>query len=142
MISSKDPLVHYDAAELIVISCDASSYGLIGAVLYHVIDGEKRQAAFASRSLTSAEKNYAQIGREALSIIFAVKSFHNYLFARSFTILTDKPLLGLFGSHKPLLEICSLCMSHWFLPMTCYLYSIIYREANVTITSTQLAACR
>jgi hypothetical protein len=131
MISSKTVLVHYDPAKPIVVSCDASSYG-VGCVLSHVIDGEERPVAFASRTLTPAEKNYAQIDREALAIVFAVRRFHKYLFARRFIIVTDhKPLLGLFGSHKPVPEICSPRMTRWLLTLSSYLYKIVYREGKL-----------
>ena len=54
-----------------------------------------------SRSLLPAEKNYSQIKKEGLAIIYAIKKFHRFIHGRSFILqTTHKPLLVLFGSKK------------------------------------------
>ena len=50
---------------------------------------EEKLIAFASRSLASAEKQYSQLEKEALAIVFGVKHFHQYLYSRPLTILSD-----------------------------------------------------
>ena len=40
MLNSSDLLVHYDPRRKLVLSCDASPYGL-GAVLSRIIDGKE-----------------------------------------------------------------------------------------------------
>ena len=71
-------MYYYPELELMVAS-DALAYR-IGAVLSHKMSkGEERPVAFASESLTAAERNYLQVDKEALACIFAVKMFHVYI---------------------------------------------------------------
>ena len=84
-----DILAHYSLSLPVRLKCDASPYG-VGACLSHVReDGAEQPIAFASRTLSSAEKGYAQIEHEALALIFGVQHLHKYLTGRRFTLVTD-----------------------------------------------------
>ena len=79
VLSSDQVLVHFDPNETLVLTCDASNVG-IGAVLVHRYqDGSERPTANMSKTLTAAERNYSQIHKEELSIIFGLKKFYQYL---------------------------------------------------------------
>ena len=68
--------MHYDINRPIQLACDASPYG-VEAVISHIMpDVTERPVAFASRILTKAEKGYAKLEKEALSLIFGMKKFH------------------------------------------------------------------
>ena len=71
-------LAHYNPELPMVLEADVSAYG-VGAVISHKFpDGSERPVAFASRTLSTSEKNYAQVEKEALSLIFGVRKFHQY----------------------------------------------------------------
>ena len=79
--------------------------------------------------LNDGRKNYAQIDKEGLAVVYGVKKFHQMLYGQHFTIVTDhKPLLGLFGETKiiPLLE--SGRIQKWALTLSAYEYTLWYRK--------------
>ena len=124
-------LVHFDPNKPLVLACAASPYGC-GAVLSHQMpDGTERPIAYASRSLSVAEKNYSQLDREALSLIFGVKKFHQYLYGAHFTLLTDqRPLLGLLGENRPIPPNASGRIQRWALVLAGYNYTIRHRSGS------------
>ena len=52
-----------------------------------MLKGEEHPIAFASRTLSKAERNYGQVEKEALALIFGVKKFHKYVYGRMFTMV-------------------------------------------------------
>lgn len=54
-----------------------------------------------SRTLNSAEKNYIQVDKEALAIIFGIHKFNNFLWGLKITIRSNfKLLTNIFGPKK------------------------------------------
>ena len=86
-------LRYYNLNEEVTLQCDASQAGL-GAVLMQ----NGQPVAYASRALTPAETQYAQIEKELLAIVFACKRFDAYVYGRQqVNIQTDhKPLEPIF----------------------------------------------
>ena len=131
ILSSSQVLTFYDPNLPLQVASDASSFGL-GAVLSHILpSGEERPVEFVSRTLSKTERNYSQIEKEALSIIWAVKRWHRYLYARKFTLYTDhKPLLFIFHQHKQVPEMSISRIQRWALALACYEYEIKFRATD------------
>ena len=71
-----------------ILDVDASGNGL-GVVLSQEVDGHEQVVAYASRSLTKAEKRYCATRRELLALVWGVRHFRPYLFGRTFIARTD-----------------------------------------------------
>lgn len=121
-------LAHYDPHLPILMAGDASAYG-VGAVISHMMpDGTERPVAFASRTLSPVERNYAQEEKEALSLIFGIHKFHQYLYGHTFTLVTDhKPLTTILGPKKGSPALSAARMQRWALLLSAYTYDIHFR---------------
>ncbi|RXN13999.1 putative protein K02A2.6-like protein [Labeo rohita] len=129
---SQNVLTHYDPQNPIRLACDASPYD-IGAVISHMLpSGEEKPIAFALRTLSRAEQNYAQIEREALAIMFGVRKFHQYLYGRKFTLFTDhsQTLTTIFGPQNGIPSMAAARMQRWALLLSAHNYTIEYKRAE------------
>ena len=72
-LSTSPVLAHFDPNERLVVACDASPYGVAAVLSHRYASGSERPIAYASRTLSPAEKNYSQNDREALAVMFGVK---------------------------------------------------------------------
>ncbi|KAL5496563.1 hypothetical protein EMCRGX_G012869 [Ephydatia muelleri] len=94
-------------------------------------DGSDRPIAYASRSLAPAEKNYSQIGKEGLAVVWSVKKFHQFLFGRQFVVYSDhKPLQFLFSETKPVPTMASSRIQRWALTLSAYNYQMVFRPGK------------
>lgn len=129
ILASDRTLAHFDPNAKLILTVDASPTGL-GAVLSQIgPDRLERPISYASRTLSRAEKNYAQVQKEATAIVFGVKRFHQYLYGRSqpFVLRTDhKPLLAIFGPYKGIPEISANRLQRYAIFLAAYNYVIEY----------------
>jgi len=78
--------------------------------------------------LTKSEQNYAQLEKEALALIFDIKYFHQYLYARSFTLVTDhKPLTTILSPHKAIPSLAAARLQRWAIILSAYQYNIEFK---------------
>ncbi|KAK2578442.1 hypothetical protein KPH14_001059 [Odynerus spinipes] len=129
---SDEVLAHYDPKLPLILATDASSYG-VGAVLSHVYpDGSEKAIQYASSTLSETQKKYAQIDKEAYSIIFGIKKFHQYLYGNKFTLYTDhRPLVHILAPSKSLPLYSAMRMQHYALFLRGFNYTIKYKNTKL-----------
>ncbi len=97
------PLMMLRTGEPLILAVDASSYGLGAALLQRDAQGQERPVFLASRLLNEAEKEYPQIDKEFLAIVWALERLDAFVYGQDVTIRTD---------HRPLLGIMKKPMAH------------------------------
>ena len=127
LLTSAQVLSHYDAKKRLIMLCDVSPYGIAAVLSHRMPNGNDRPIAFASKTLTPAERNYYHLEKEALAIIFGFKKFHEYCFGCFFTIQMDhKPLLGLIQEKKGIPFNSAACIQTWSLFLSNYQHKLVY----------------
>jgi len=122
------PVVRYpDFEKPFLLYTDASLTGL-GAVLAQKEGKEEYVIAYASRTLSAAERNYGITELECLAIVWAVKYFRYYVYGSKLTIITDhSALTWLLNSYA---ECSNKRLERWKIDLSEYDFSIQYRKGT------------
>lgn len=123
-------LTHYDPSKQLILATDGSPYG-VGAVLSQLENDFERPIAFASKTLTPAQRGYSQLDREGLAVIFAVTKFHKYLFGRRFILqLDNKPLTALFSPDREIPVMTAQRITRWACKLRAYNFEVRFRPTK------------
>jgi RNase H-like domain found in reverse transcriptase/Reverse transcriptase (RNA-dependent DNA polymerase)/Integrase zinc binding domain/Integrase core domain len=118
-----------------VLETDASNVAIGAALLVELADGTTQPAAFYSRSLTAAERNYSVTEREALAVVWGVKQTRPYVERTKFKIRTDHSALRwLFGAAEENQRIC-----RWRLALAEFQFVVEYRPGRKHVAADTLS---
>ena len=136
-------LTHFDPSKAIVLTTDASPYG-VGACLSHsvVINGRTRllPVAYASASLKDSQKNYSQVDREGLAVFWSITHFRQYLLCKDFTLLTDcSALVKIFGKNNDLKGCAAGRLSRWAAALMEYSFKVKHIKGTCNRTADSLS---
>src|SRR3954471_5673382 len=94
--------------------CDASDFA-VGAVLGQRVDKNLNVIHYASKTLDSAQKNYATTEKEFLAVVFACDKCRSYIVDSKVTIHTNHAAIRYLMERKDakprLLDGCCFCKS-------------------------------
>ena len=126
-------LKYFDPKKPTKLSVDASSTGL-GAVLLQ----EGHPIAYASKALTDTQKNYAQIEKEMLAIVFGCTHFHEYIYGM--------PTVEVETDHKPLeanlkksLHQAPARLQKMIMTIRKYVINLVYRPGKQLVIADALS---
>ena len=93
VMATPPALQSYDLHKLVTVTTDASESAIAG-----VLTQEGKPVLCVSRALSSAERNYSNIEREALAVVWSLLRLRQLLIGKHFDLVTDhKPLLAIYG---------------------------------------------
>ena len=117
-------LCHPDYSKPFVLDTDASGYGLGATLCQMSTVGGERVVAYASRTLSAAERKWHTRELEALAIIWAIELFRPYIWGRHFTVRSDHRNL------QWLQEAKRGRLARWALRLQEYDFTIAYRPGK------------
>jgi len=114
-----------DYSKEFTLDTDASQEG-IGAVLSQEQDGQERVVAYASRTLSKAERKYCVTRKELLAAVTFISHFRPYLLGRPFRLRTDHgSLVWLQNFREPEGQL-----ARWLEKLQEYEFTIVHRSGS------------
>lgn len=118
-------LAHPDFSKPFILDTDASDVA-IGAVLSQVHNGMERVIAYASRTLSKAERQYCVTRKELLAVVYFTKYYKHYLYGKEFLVRTDhSSLKWLLNCKNPEGQL-----ARWFESLSNFQIIIEHRAGN------------
>lgn len=116
------------------IQCDASNVGL-AAVLTQNTGTEEYVVAYASRTLTNAERKFSATEKECLAVLFGIEKYRSYIEGTKFQVLTDH--FSLLWLHK--LKDPTGRLGRWAVRLQQFDFDLIHRKGQENIVPDSLS---
>ena len=124
-ICAEKVLKRYNQNAELFLQTDASGVGVGAIILQYNEKGFLQPIAYASRVLNTAERNYPQIERELLGIVFGVTKFRLFVLGRKFILQTDhKPITKICNEHENVTQLASNRIKKWSMLLKAYDFQI------------------
>jgi len=121
-----------DFSKPYLIEVDISA-NTVGAALLQSVEGQgNRSIAFASQKLTTTQKAWSTIEKEAYAAIWALQKFRNWIFGQPTTVI--------YSDHNPLTYIIesstkSAKLMRWLLSLQSYNVTFKYNEGRKNVVA-------
>lgn len=127
LILKKPTLQNIDPNKEFFLITDASKLALSAILMQKDDNDHFKPIQFFSKQLNAAEMRYPSIKLELYAIFSAVKHFHDFLYAKPFTILTDAKALTFHLSLDKQPDI----IARWLLYLQQFQYSISHIKGSI-----------
>ncbi len=120
-----------------ILMTDASGVG-VGVILSQIDENDKEYVVgYASRALSSEERNYSTTEKECLAVLYGIKYFRCYLHGNHFTVITDH------GSLTWLINLrdANGRLARWALQLQGFHYTIKHRPGREHANADALSRC-
>ena len=111
-----------------VVECDASDVAISAS-----LNQNGRPVAFMSKTLSTAERRYPAIEKEALAIIEAVRKWNHLLSRQPFILITDQKSVSFMFDNRKRSKIKNSKIQSRRLELAEFSYTIQYREGKDNI---------
>lgn len=125
-LTSGPVLCHFNEQKHSILHTDASGHRIGAVLLQPDVERRERVVAYASRSLTPAEKNYSITEQECLTVVWSIQTFPPYLYGRPITVVTGHHALCWLSSLKNL----SGGLGRWVLRLLEYDFTITHKSGK------------
>lgn len=124
-------LRHFDPLRPIVLTTDASLFGIAGVLSQHDDEGHLHPVAYHSRKLIPAESRYQVHDRELLAIVECFSNWRHWLAgaAHQLRVVTDHKNLVYFMSSRPLNDR----QSRWAMRLADFDFTLVHEPGKTNV---------